>query len=386
MIPLAKDTISKDDINKLIEWLKTNPRLTKSQNTIQFEEEWSEWLWTKYSVYVNSGSSANLAAVYALILSERMKNKKIIIPAVSWSTTIAPTIQFGLKPILVDCNPDNLGVDLEHLKRLFKKHNPSALMLVHVLGMPNEMDRVEHLCKKYDVMIIEDSCESIGSLYKGRKTGTFGLMSTFSFFYGHGISTIEGGMISTDDKELYDILLSIRSHGWDRDLDVETQKKMREENNIDNFNALYRFYYPGFNIRSTDLQAFIGLQQMKKLDKFCEKRGEIFHLYSSLIENKCWKPEINSWTFTSALAYPIISFKRNRLVRELQKNNVEVRPLIAGNLAKHPFAKKYLKKRKMKSSGFCNIVDDHGLYLPVNYDITKKEVRFVCDIVNTVLK
>jgi CDP-6-deoxy-D-xylo-4-hexulose-3-dehydrase len=147
-ITLVKDTIDVDDVNKLIDWLKTNPRLTKGNLTIEFEKKWSKWLGTKYSVFVNSGSSANLAAIYSLILSGKLKNNKIVVPAVSWVTTVTPAIQLGLEPIMCECDMDNLGLDLNHLKNIIKNESPSAIILVHVLGFPNYMDEIIELCRK----------------------------------------------------------------------------------------------------------------------------------------------------------------------------------------------------------------------------------------------
>jgi CDP-6-deoxy-D-xylo-4-hexulose-3-dehydrase len=225
-ITLVKDTIDNNDIDKLINWLSKYPRLTKGNLTLEFEKKWSEWLGVKYSIFVNSGSSANLAAVYSLILSGKLKNNKIVVPAVSWVTTVTPAIQLGMTPIMCECDMDNLGLDINHLKQIIKDENPSAIILVHVLGIPNHMNEIIELCEQNNILLIEDTCESIGSEYDNKKLGTFGDLSTFSFYFGHHMSTIEGGMISTDDEELYHILLSIRSHGWDRDLPEEKQKSL----------------------------------------------------------------------------------------------------------------------------------------------------------------
>jgi CDP-6-deoxy-D-xylo-4-hexulose-3-dehydrase len=240
-IKLVKDTIDSQDINNLIEWLKTNPKLTKGELTVEFEKQWSEWLGVKYSVFVNSGSSANLAAIYSLLLSGKLKNNKIVVPAVSWVTTVTPAIQLGLEPIMCECDEKNLGLDIAHLESIIKNENPSAIILVHVLGLPNHMDEIVKLCKENNVLLVEDSCESIGSKYNDKMIGTFGDMSTFSFYFGHHMSTIEGGMISTNDEDLYHILLSIRSHGWDRDLPSEKQSELRKKYNIQNFRSLYTF-------------------------------------------------------------------------------------------------------------------------------------------------
>lgn len=379
-IKLINDTINKSDISDLIEWLETNPRLTKGQETVKFEREWSKWLGRKYSVFVNSGSSANLAMVYAWILSTgRLRNKKIIVPAVSWTTTVTPAIQLGLEPILCECDRDTLGMDIENLKELIKEHQPSALMLVHVLAFPCKMDEIIKLCEENDIILLEDSCESIGSTYKGIKTGNFGLMSTFSFYYGHHISTIEGGMISTDDKEIYELLLSIRSHGWDRDFEKEKQNEIRAEHDVDDFRALFTFYYAGFNLRSTDLQAFIGLNQIKKIDNFSEIRNKNFKLYDSLIQNSFWKVKNNENYFYSNFAYPVITPNIVELVKELQENKIECRPLVCGSIGLQPFWKKEYGEVNFE---FANQVHNYGLYLPNNQDITEDEIHFICNIIN----
>jgi len=378
-IKLINNTIDMTDILKLVKWLTTNPRLTKGDVTVKFEEEWSKWLGRKYSVFVNSGSSANLAMIYALMLSGKLKNNKIILPAVSWTTTVTPAIHLGLTPILCECDKETLGLDIEHLKELIKEHNPSVLMLVHVLAFPCKMNEIKQLCNEHDIILLEDSCESIGSTYKEVKTGNFGLMSTFSFYYGHHISTIEGGMISTDDKEMYELLLSIRSHGWDRDFSLESQKIIRKENNVDDFKALFTFYHPGFNLRSTDLQAFIGLEQIKKIDNFAKIRNDNFKLYDSLIENKYWKIQNSDECYYSNFAYPVITPNLNKLVEELRENKIECRPLVCGSIGQQPFWKKLYGEVNLD---FANEVHNYGLYLPNNQEITEDEIRLISNIVN----
>ena len=180
-IPLVNDTISNQELNDLADWIKTIPRLTKGPLNDEFQQVWSNWLNVKHSVFVNSGSSANLLMVDALIESGRLKSKNIVVPAVSWSTTVAPVIQLGLTPILCDADKDNLGLDIEHLEEILSSNEIGAIMIVHVLGVPNHMTEICELCEKYDVILLEDCCESHGSEYKGSKVGTFGLMSTFSY-------------------------------------------------------------------------------------------------------------------------------------------------------------------------------------------------------------
>jgi CDP-6-deoxy-D-xylo-4-hexulose-3-dehydrase len=378
-IKLVKDTINFDDVSNLIEWLKTNPRLTKGDLTVEFEKKWSEWLGVKYSVFVNSGSSANLAGIYSLILSERMRNKKIVVPAVSWVTTVTPAIQLGLEPIMCDCDEDNLGLNIDHLKQIIKDENPSAIILVHVLGIPNHLDEIISLCKENDILLIEDTCESIGSKYNDKKLGTFGDLSTFSFYFGHHMSTIEGGMVSTNDEDLYHILLSIRSHGWDRDLPQKKQVELREKYNINNFRSLYTFYYPGFNLRSTDLQAFIGLEQLKKLDMIVENRNKNFLRYKNEIKNPEWNIQEPNGSFVSNFSFPIITKNITKLVEELTDNDIECRPLICGSINEHPFwYERYGHSDLPKSKK----VHEYGIYLPNNHEMTEEELNKVIEIVN----
>lgn len=379
IIKLVKDTIDNNDIEKLISWLKTNPRLTKGDLTIEFEKKWSEWLGTKFSVFVNSGSSANLAAVYSLILSGKLKNNKIIVPAVSWVTTVTPAIQLGLNPIMCECDSSNLGLDIEHLKKLIETENPSCIILVHVLGIPNHMNEILDLCNKHNILLIEDTCESIGSEYNNKKLGTFGDLSTFSFYFGHHMSTIEGGMISTNDEDLYNILLSIRSHGWDRDLSLSKQKELRQKYKISDFRSLYTFYYPGFNLRSTDLQAFLGINQMEKLSLIIENRNLNYLRYKEGIKNSFWNVSEPDNCYISNFAFPIISKNINKIITELNSNNIECRPLICGSINEHPFWYERYGKQNLPNS---KMVHEYGLYLPNNHQMSTEEIDKIIKIVN----
>lgn len=379
-IELIQDTIDKEDIDNLIEWLKKYPRLTKGQKTIEFESKWSKWLGCKYSVFVNSGSSANLLMLYALKLLNKMKNRKVCVPSLCWATDLAPVIQLELEPILVDCNLDNLSVNLSHLEQIFKRDSPAVLLLVSVLGLSPDMDSIIELCKKYDVILIEDNCESQGTKYKNIKLGNFGLMSSFSTYFGHTMSTIEGGMISTNDLEIYNTLLQLRSHGWDRDLSVEKQNELRNKWNIDDFSALYTFYIPGFNFRSTDLQAQIGINQLTKVDQMIENRYQNFLYYKSKLKNKVWFPKINEESYTSSFAIPFICKsveEKKELIDELKNNEIACRPLISGSMGIQPF---YTEKYGVNKLTNCNKVDECGLYIPNHDKMEKEDIDKICDI------
>ncbi len=387
MINLVKDTISNDDIDKLIGWLQTYPRLTKGPLTLELEQKWSDWIGTKYSVFCNSGSSANLLMLSAYIENTRMqkdRNKlKIVVPSVSWATDLAPIIQLGLTPILCDCNLNDLSIDLDHLNEIITSHGKiDALLLVSVLGLVPKMDKIQDICDKHDIVLLEDSCESMGSKHKGQNLGTFGSMSSFSTFFGHHISTIEGGFVSTNDKELYDLLLSLRSHGWDRDLDKKSQNKLRDAWDVSGFESLYTFYYPGYNLRSTDLNAFIGIGQIDNLNEWGLVREKNFRLYQRLIHNDYWKPKLYPNSFVSNFAYPIIHPARNEIAQQLQNNSVEVRPLVCGSMGNQPFYKKRYGKIKLPNA---DKIDEYGLYVPNNPKLTENEVTIVADIVNDVI-
>jgi CDP-6-deoxy-D-xylo-4-hexulose-3-dehydrase len=381
-IPLVKDTINQTDIDNLIEWLKTNPKLTKGDLTVQFEKEWSEWLGVKYSVFLNSGSSANLAMIYSLILSKKLKNNKIIVPSVSWVTTVTPAIQLGLEPIMCDCDKDNLGLDIEHFKKLIKEHNPSSVIIVHVLGIPNHMDEIIQLCKENDIILLEDTCEAIGSKYNDNKVGTFGIMSSFSFYFGHHMSTIEGGMVSTNDEDIYHLLLSIRSHGWDRDLPESKKIELREKYNVSNFRALYTFYYPGFNLRATDLQAFIGINQLKNIETVVTNRYRNYNLYNKLIKDDFWKIKAPDNSYVSNFAYPLITDKIDLIVEVLNKNNIECRPLICGSINEQPFWYESYGKEDLPNA---KEVHNNGLYLPNHHDLTEEEIIHITNIINSII-
>ncbi len=379
MITLVKDTIDNKDVDRLVDWLKTYPRLTKGPVTSEFESKFSNWLGTEYSVFVNSGSSANLLMLSALKQGGYLKNNKVVVPSTAWSTDLAPVIQLGLEPLLCDSNMENLSVDIDYLEKIFIEESPSALLLVSVLGLVPYMDVIIELCTKHDVILLEDTCEAMGCEYKGRKLGTFGLASTFSTFFGHHISTIEGGIISTDDKDFYELLVSIRSHGWDRDLSEETQVKLQKEWEVSEFNALYTFYYSGFNFRSTDLQAYIGLTQIDKIDDWGKKREHNYNLYQDLIKNDYWKPKSYHDSFTSNFAYPVLSPHRDNIVKKLQENKVEVRPMICGSMGTQPFYVKEFGELRLPN---VTIIDRDGFYVPNHPTLTEDEIEFISNIIN----
>ncbi|MEK6829647.1 MAG: DegT/DnrJ/EryC1/StrS family aminotransferase [Nanoarchaeota archaeon] len=390
-ITLVKDTIDKEDVDNLIEWLKTYPRLTMGPKTREYEEKFSEWLGCKYSVFVNSGSSANLLMLYALKIIGNLRNEKIVVPALAWATDMAPVIQLGFEPLICDCNMQNLAVDVGQLESIFKYHKPAALILVSVLGLSPDMDKIVKLCQKYGVILLEDNCESQGTEFQGKKLGNFGLMSSFSSYFGHTMSTIEGGMVCTNDKDVYNLIKMLRSHGWDRDLDEESQKKLRNKWGVDDFSALYTFYEPGFNLRSTDLQAVIGIGQLDKIDDMIDARNENFYHFLDVMKSydkksKVWRPTEHKESFTASFCYPMI-FKtkedKEKAVAALVENNIETRPLICGSMGTQPFViSRYGRHETLNAAA----VDECGIYVPNHPELSNSDIELICKTVIEAIK
>ena len=383
MIKLATETIDKNDIKRLIAWLKTYPKLTQGKLTQKFENKFAKWLGTKYAIFCNSGSSANLLMLSSLLQANIIKkNSKVVVPAICWSTDVAPIFQLNLNPLLCDINLENLSLDLSHLEKIYRTEKPDVLFLVSILGFSSDIKNILKLSKKYNVKIIEDNCESVGSKFNNKKLGNFGLMSSFSTFFGHHFSTIEGGIVTTNDKRIFNILKMLRSHGWDRDLELKEKKKLRKFWKINDFNALYTFYYSGYNLRSTNLQAFIGLNQLKKLNRFCKIREKNFNYYQKKIVNNYWKIKPIKNSFVSNFGYPVISPFKDEIVNELTKQKIQVRPLISGSMNKQPFFRKNIKIKPFKASAE---VDKFGMYLPNHHDLSFKQIDFICNIVNKII-
>jgi CDP-6-deoxy-D-xylo-4-hexulose-3-dehydrase len=379
MIKLVSDTIDRQDINALIEWLQQDPipKLTKGELTKELEEKWAKKIGTKYSVFVNSGSSSILLTLAALKEFGKLKNNKIIVPALSWATDVSSPMLLDYNVLMCDCNLTDLSCDLESLEKIFQKENPSVLILVSPLGLVPQMDKVVELCEKYDVILLEDVCESMGSKFNGKYLGSFGFASFFSMYFGHHLSTIEGGFINTDDEDFYHLLLMMRSHGWDRDLPKWKQQELREQHNCTDFDALYNFYVPGLNLRSTDLQAFIGLRAIEKLDDYSTKRNENFEYYINKLKTNKLKLNQKINDYVSSFAIPIVNSKRNDIIRDLVDNNIEVRPLIAGNMANKP-----MWKGDKKGLNNCELLEEQGFYIPNHQDLSKEDIDIIVNIIN----
>lgn len=374
IIKLVEETIQRKELKQLSNWLLSGAQLTKSKETLLFEKNFSKFIETKYSIFVNSGSSANLLIASSLLQTDIISNKIVVLPSVSWITTVMPFIQLGYKPIFCDCNLTNLGIDINHLKKIVKKYNPSTLVICNVLGHSNDISEIIDICKKNKIFLIEDNCESLGSKYKDKKLGSFGLASSHSFYYGHHMSTIEGGMVSTNDNKLKNIMLSVRSHGWGRDLDLSETSRLRKKFKIDDFRNLYTFYYSGFNLRSTDLNAKLGNLQLKSINQKIKKRNKNFKYYQKKLYN-FWSQSSNH-TYVSNFAYATLVKNPFEVFDYLKKNKIECRPLICGNIVRHPVLKDFYKNKLPNA----DIIHDYGLYLPNHDLLTFKDIDKIVEV------
>jgi len=379
---LAEQTIDQNDLQDLIEWLQTNPWLTQGSLVREFESRWACWLGTRYATFVNSGSSANLLMYDALLLSGRLRNRKVIVPAVSWATTVAPAIQLGFEPILCEADWHTFGLDLNHLEALLKAHDPAAVILVHVLGVPNEMEPLLELKERFNFILMEDACAATGSRYDGQLVGTFGEMSSFSFYYGHHFSTIEGGMVCTSDEELHDILLQIRGHGWPKDLAPKKEEQKARHYQILPFNRPFTFYYPGFNVRSTDLNARLGLSQLKKADTVIKRRIENHEIYQSRFLSAprfhCQRNDRATICSISFTALAPTASHRDRIAGALKANHIETRPLGGGNMSRQPF---WSERYGVTVFPVADRIHTTGFQLPNHPGLSPEDINYICDIV-----
>lgn len=377
--PLVANTIDTEEFKKLSEWIATCPRVTIGPLTEQFEEKWSRWLGRNYSIFCNSGSSANLLMVAALLESGRLENnKKVVVPSAAWITSIAPFIQLGFEPIMCNADPNNFGLEPEYLEHLLKEHSPSVVMMVHVLGVPCDMDRIMALKQKYGFILLEDACAAAGSSYKGRKVGTFGDMASISTYYGHQFSTIEGGLVSTDDKKLYNLLLQLRSHGWIRGLDEKSRKALLDKHEIEDIGTDFVFTSPGFNVRPTDLQGFIGLGQIDKMDWLIKRRFANHLLYKKIISKS-----LNVAMFDNTSTICSIHFcalaqthkERNHIIKILEANSIETRPFTSGNQGLQPYW--FTRYGKFNDTVASNLYHC-GFFLPNHPSLSEDDIRHIC--------
>ena len=357
--PLATSTWDDKEL-QAIQSVIDKDSYTMGDSVAQFEQDFAKFINRKYCVMVSSGSAANLIATAALFYTKNPMLKRgdeVIVPAVSWSTTYFPLQQYGLKLKFVDIDLDTLNYDLEALHSAITS-NTKMIMVVNLLGNPNDFDVINSFIKNKDIFIFEDNCESMGAEYKDKQAGTFGIVSSFSTFFSHHMATMEGGFVATDDEELYHVLLSLRAHGWTRNLPQQNHVANKSD---DWFEESFRFVLPGYNVRPVEMSGAIGIEQLKKLPSFLRQRRENAKLFVELFKDH---PDFiiqkdidnSSWFGFSLIVKPESSLKRKDVISKLQKNNIDCRPIVTGNFTRNEVMKyfDYETHQELKNADYLH--------------------------------
>ena len=363
---------------KLSNYILKNKRLSMDKLCTKFEQKFAKFHKAKYAVFFNSGSSSNLAILQTLLNLKKIKvGDSVAFSSLTWATNVMPIIQLGFKPIPIDINIENLNIEEDLVKNL---KNCKVLFITNALGFCSDLEKLKKICKKKKIILIEDNAEALGTINTNHKlTGSYGEMSSFSFFVAHHMSTIEGGMVITDDFKNYEMLKMVRSNGWDRQLSDKTQKKLQKKYKTDAFYSKYTFYNLAYNLRPTEINAFVGIEQLKKLKKNLLLRNKIFfQIYNSYLNNKnLIKFSFKKIKFFSPFSFPVIcksnSYK-NKLLKKFLKYKVECRPMIAGNITKQPFFKNMYKSKNLPN---CEFVHKNGFYFGIHPEMNNGQINLL---------
>ena len=366
---LQEEAIETDDIEALCKWLKHMPKLTQSQQVKMFEDEFAKWQGCEYAVFVNSGSSANLLLIDAVMRQYNLKRgDRVIVPAVTWATNVSPIIQLGLVPVFCDVNLYNYSFDTAMLKTLYQKYKPKAIFVTHVLGFPAEVDYIQQ--ELGDVIILEDCCESLGASINGINVGNFGAGSTFSFYWGHHITSVEGGMVCTNDEELYKLLVQKRAHGMLRDLPIEYHEwKLEFGRHYHEAFGDFFFAELGYNFRNTEINAFLGRRQLAKVNSIINIRNENYKRFCELVAKYDMLQPPPEKEGMSSFALPFVLPGRQRQTTDiiLHRQCIETRPFIGGNLLRHKAFEGYGNPSMFPNA---EILTNSGSYIGNNQFIT----------------
>lgn len=380
--PLMKDTFSFFDRLNLAKFILTSDRFTQGIEVAKFENEWSKWIGSKHSVFVTSGSTANFLLVSAI--KEKFKLKtgdKVLVPVCTWVTNINPIFQLGLTPVFCDVNLQDYSFDIQSMLEIKKKHDDiKAVFVTHLLGIPAPVSQYKKIFP--NAIFIDDVCESHGCFDEnGNKIGSNSLGATFSFYFGHHMSTIEGGMVSTNDSDLYDLMILKRNHGLARS-SVKFDEYANQNPEID---RSFLFVTDGYNFRNTELSAKLGQFQMKKLDDFIKVRRKNYVDFVGLINSNFNFHPMTYQEGNSSFCFPFIcktNELKKKLIRLFEKNGIEYRPIVGGNLLRQPYLSKYGKMLSNKDTINADILHENGVYIGNNQFVSNKDMKILSQIIN----
>lgn len=381
--PLIKNAIKFRDRLNLCKFILTSERYTNGKKVREFEDKWSEWIGCKKSLMVSSGSTANFLLLASIKEKYNLKNgDKVLVPACTWVTNISPVIQLGLTPIFCDINLQNFSFDIEHMTKIKKKHDIKVIFITHLLGFSAENEKYKELFP--DAIILEDVCESHGCRsesgeMRGKENGTF------SFYFGHHMTTIEGGMVTTNDDDLYEIMRMKRSHGLAR----ESGNLQKYTEKYPDIHPQFLFVTDGYNFRSTEINAILGIQQLPRLNSFIEKRRENFKLFCQAVsQKKDLFFDVENQIGNSNYAFPFVCKTpeiKDALIKIFEKNQIEHRPIVSGNLLRQPFLKDYdfgVKKQKYN----VDLVNDLGMYIGNSQFVSIEQIQHLFSLIEKEIK
>ena len=384
--PLMENNIPPEDLNRVIEFLKTDPILTQSENVKEFEREWSEWLGLKHSVFLNSGSSANILTMSAL--NHIYGTGEIILPPLTWVSDISSVLFAGFQPVFVDINPRTLCMNTDQVIEKLNE-NTKAVFLTHAQGFNGLSDKLLQALEEKNIPLIEDVCESHGAEFKGKKLGSYGLASNFSFYFAHHMSTIEGGMFCTNDEKIYQLVRMLRSHGMVR----ETTNNELSQSYIKNYpelNPEFIFAYPAYNMRNNEIGAVLGRNQLKRLDENNIKRRKNFKYFLDNLDSKKYQTDFDlegscNYAFNLVIKNPDIEFCQ-RVITRLKEMGVEFRRGSAGggNQLRQPYLQEIVDKNEYKNYPVVEHIHFYGFYIGNYPGLEEKKILTLCKLLNSI--
>tara|TARA_B100001758_G_C18413756_1_gene617800 strand:- start:1617 stop:2795 length:1179 start_codon:yes stop_codon:yes gene_type:complete len=386
--PLAQSTWDDKEI-KAIQRVIDSDQYSMGSFVEEYEKRFADFFGTKYCVMTSSGSTANLLMIASLFFVDDkrlrlQRGDEVIVPAVSWSTTYYPLQQYGLKLIFVDIDKETLNFDLDALEKSISSKT-KAILAVNLLGNPNDFNRIKEISSKHSLFLLEDNCESMGSLYAGRYSGTFGEMGSFSSFFSHHISTMEGGCLITNNEQIYHILLSLRAHGWTRNLpDINTLTKRKSS---DQFEESFKFILPGYNVRPLEMSGSIGIEQLKKLPYLLKGRQENATVFKeAFFDHNIVEIQkelgTSSWFGFALILKENAKVSRAEIIKQLTKAGVECRPIVTGNFLKHEVME-YINHDVPFPLTNADHIDKNGFFIGNNHIDAKKTILQISDFLNT---